>query len=87
MRLELHAFIDFEDDGLWGVAPAFALVRARLVPIGAGSTRFRGGQSSHGQLYERSGVASNVPIAFGELVVEPQSQENALSEIIAQRQP
>ena len=40
-----------------------------------------------GQLYERSGVASNVPIAFGELVVEPQSQESALSEIVAQRQP
>jgi hypothetical protein len=40
-----------------------------------------------GQLYERSGIASNVPIAFGELVVEPQSQESALSEIVAQRQP
>jgi hypothetical protein len=41
MRFELHVFIDFEDDGLWGVAPAFAMVRTSFLPIGAGSTGFR----------------------------------------------
>ena len=30
-----------------------------------------------GQLYERPGVASNVSVAFGKLVVEHQSQERA----------
>ena len=39
-----------------------------------------------GQLYQRSGIASNVPLAFGKLVVERQSQERA-ARVLASRQP